>query len=73
VRCQKETQAASGRLCSLTEEATEEEKIPVSSAILAAKSNVFFSMLTSGMAESDKDRPIIIKLSGPQGKPSQSP
>ncbi|GAQ81305.1 hypothetical protein KFL_000760340 [Klebsormidium nitens] len=40
-----------------------EEDVPINSAILASKSSVFLNMLSSGMAESDKDRPVIIRMS----------
>lgn len=40
-----------------------EEDVPINSAILAAKSPVFLNMLSSGMAESNQDRPVIIRMS----------
>ena len=38
------------------------EDIPVSSVILAAKSEVLRTMLSSGMKESDKREPILLKV-----------
>jgi hypothetical protein len=44
------------------------EQVPVNSAILASKSPVFLKMLLSGMLESEKDRPVAIKLGSQAGE-----
>jgi hypothetical protein len=45
------------------------EQVPVSSVVLASKSEVFLKMFSNGTLESEKNRPITIKLSS-HGKES---
>jgi hypothetical protein len=45
------------------------EQVPVSGVVLASKSEVFLKMFSNGMLESEKNRPITIKLSS-HGKES---
>ena len=43
------------------------EDIPVNSAVLAAKSRVLRAMLSNGMEESNKSKPVVLKLT-PEGR-----
>lgn len=47
------------------------QKVPVNTAVLASRSPVFRKMFSSGMLESERDRPVIIKMSS-QGKHTTS-
>lgn len=38
------------------------EDIPISSAVVAAKSHVIRRMLSSGMRESNKENPVVLRL-----------
>ncbi|GAQ82220.1 BTB/POZ/Kelch-associated protein [Klebsormidium nitens] len=48
------------------DQAVVRKKVPVNSAIVAAKSLVFQNMLSNGMAETDKDRPVIVNVDSEQ-------
>lgn len=62
------------KLClSAAEQTLVEGDVPISGAILASKSIVFRTMLSSGMAESVKDRPVVIRMSCNEGKSFSKP
>ncbi|GAQ80063.1 hypothetical protein KFL_000450190 [Klebsormidium nitens] len=44
------------------------EKIPVNSIVLAAKSRVLRTMMSNGMRESDKDTPLIVKVTNKESQ-----